>query len=675
VAALLAVAAPGWGAMPRWMPIGPPAGPLASRLFPDPQNGERLYALTAAGLWRSQDGGNEWHSIQDGRNGLDWPPLAFAIDPVRPSRLYASVVPLDGSAAILRSDDFGDHWRAVFRSPSGSPVYPQELQADPFSPDTVYWLTDTLLFRSGDGGETWSCFNVDGECGLEISGFGFSPDHPQTMYVVSGAGRYKTSDGGRSWTLTFLTANGLTPDAIVATRGSETLYAWTRDPFDRGDVTPCFVRSDDDGATWQAVLADTQCGAPELDPASPRTVRMTVLSHGAPQLWVSHDGGDHWSVAGAVPYSGDLYLTAGKGLVLASNYVATGMGLFRAPGEQGPWRPANRGFMASEVTALLPLEQGLLAAPIQQLYTREFAGVPLLKSDGGGGSWRAVPLNNVIALGGSAGDPRHLIASAVRYEGASGLMHDRVLESLDEGATWRGVVDPQTDPPAFATLAIDSADPRKLYGGTLYGGFYRSIDGGFTWQAANSGLPIRVLCRDTGCVTNEVHTILPDPQVGRRLTLHFEKQIYGSVDGGESWAPRGPPLTGHAVVQALARDRAGNLIAVVTDSVADAAAGRLGVIYGSADGGLTWSRTGRVPAPPGGAGITVLTGFVANAAGLFAGTNSVGVLWSRDGGNVWTPLAGGLPSPAVSALFADPYDARRVYATVPRNGIYALQVP
>jgi hypothetical protein len=69
------------------------------------------------------------------------------------------------------------------------------------------------------------------------------------------------------------------------------------------------------------------------------------------------------------------------------------------------------------------------------------------------------------------------------------------------------------------------------------------------------------------------------------------------------------------------------------------------------------------------------TGLVANDGGIFVGTNLLGVLWSRDGGNSWSPLNAGLPTPAVNGLAADPSNPKRVYAIVPQNGVYAIEVP
>jgi photosystem II stability/assembly factor-like uncharacterized protein len=645
-------------AAPRWAPVGPPAAPLAARLFFDPAGGGgRGYALTEAGLWRSPSSGS-WRSIE---SGLDGNLQAFAFDPRRPGRLYASVAELDGSTSVRRSDDFGDHWRVISRLPYDISGYPQELQVDPFAPDTVYWLSNTFLSRSEDGGHTWRDIH-------SAESFGLAPDQPGTVYAIAGAGFYTSADGGETWSQPTWIENQYSPEAIAATRSPGTLYVWSRDPYYRGNYSPCFMRSSDGGTTWKDYLPQTRCGAPAIDPNDPLTVRIVVLAGMVPQLWVSNDGGESWSVAGAVPAVGDLYVLSSKGLALA-----TEKGVFRSAADRGPWQPANRGFTAAEVQAILPTERGLFAASALPTFGPKPSAVPLLLTADGGRTWSGSTLSNAIALATDPGDPHHVLASAIRYEGW-GVTHVRVLESLDDGSTWRGVVDPQLElAEPFLRLAVNPFERKTLYAGGQFGGFYRSDDGGRTWHDSNAGLLLGG-CHHYYCDTNRVSAILPDPRKSGAVAILFEQQVYLSDDGGLNWKMRGPTQRPrYGAVIALTRDPQGALVAL-TGGIAARDVDRLGLVYRSTDEGLTWVQAGRLPRVSSSGRVQEATAIVASPAGLFAGTNSMGVLRSTDGGRTWTALSAGLPLLGVSSLAEDPFDPTRLYATVPQNGVYTIQV-
>jgi hypothetical protein len=83
----------------------------------------------------------------------------------------------------------------------------------PEEPGTLYLGADPgLLFRSGDGGESWEPNRgilehptrdrwVPGAGGMCCHSIQLDPSDPQRMYVaISAAGTFRTDDGGESWT-------------------------------------------------------------------------------------------------------------------------------------------------------------------------------------------------------------------------------------------------------------------------------------------------------------------------------------------------------------------------------------------------------------------------------------------------------------------------------------------
>jgi photosystem II stability/assembly factor-like uncharacterized protein len=73
----------------------------------DPQRPERVYAASAAGVFRSDDGGQTWQAASRGIEAPD--AVAIALDPRQPRRLYATTV----SGALYVSDDGASTWRAA----------------------------------------------------------------------------------------------------------------------------------------------------------------------------------------------------------------------------------------------------------------------------------------------------------------------------------------------------------------------------------------------------------------------------------------------------------------------------------------------------------------------------------------------------------------------------------
>jgi photosystem II stability/assembly factor-like uncharacterized protein len=129
---------------------------------------QRLYQQNHCGMYRSDNGGLSWESIEAGL------PSSFgfpaAVHPRDPAALY--LLPLngdiagryvpDGKAAAWRTRDAGARWTPLR---DGLPqqnaffgVLRQAMATDALDPAGVYFGTNTgALFASSDEGEHWSC--------------------------------------------------------------------------------------------------------------------------------------------------------------------------------------------------------------------------------------------------------------------------------------------------------------------------------------------------------------------------------------------------------------------------------------------------------------------------------------------------------------------------------------
>jgi photosystem II stability/assembly factor-like uncharacterized protein len=128
---------------------------------------ERLYQQNHCGMYRSDNGGQEWQSIETGLpSSFGFPALAHPRDP---GTLY--LLPLnsdvggryvpDGRAAVWRTRDGGAHWQALREGLPQHSVFfgvlRQAMAADTLEPAGVYFGTNSgSVFASADEGESWT---------------------------------------------------------------------------------------------------------------------------------------------------------------------------------------------------------------------------------------------------------------------------------------------------------------------------------------------------------------------------------------------------------------------------------------------------------------------------------------------------------------------------------------
>ena len=168
-------------------------------LEPSLADPDTVYAgVEDAGLFRSADGGRSWQELPGLRgheSGPSWQPGAggmclhtIILDPATPGRMFAAI----SAAGAFRSDDGGQTWRPVnhgLRS-AGIPDPGAEvghcvhrLAMHPSRPSVLYMQKHWDVMRSDDAGESWH--EVSGNLPTD---FGFPIDvhahEPDTIYVV-----------------------------------------------------------------------------------------------------------------------------------------------------------------------------------------------------------------------------------------------------------------------------------------------------------------------------------------------------------------------------------------------------------------------------------------------------------------------------------------------------------
>lgn len=195
-------------------------------LEPSLTDADTVYAgVEDAALFRSTDGGVTWQELAGLRGhgtGPQWQPGAggmclhtILLDPDNPRRIYVAI----SAAGAFRSDDGGASWRPVNRGLKSQYIPDPEAEVGhcvhriamhPTRPDVLYMQKHWDVMRSNDAGDSWQ--EVSGDLPTD---FGFAIDvhahEPDTIYVVpiksdyehyppDGKLRvYRSRSGGNEW--------------------------------------------------------------------------------------------------------------------------------------------------------------------------------------------------------------------------------------------------------------------------------------------------------------------------------------------------------------------------------------------------------------------------------------------------------------------------------------------
>jgi photosystem II stability/assembly factor-like uncharacterized protein len=286
----------------------------------------------SGGIWKSLDGGTTFRPVFD-KNPVQ-SIGAVAIDPSNPKTVWVgsgeawtrnSVSIGDG---IYKSTDAGETWANMGLRESERIV---RVAIHPKNSDVVYacvpgklWSdsADRGLYKTADGGKTWSLVLKGSNQSTGCSGLAMDPKNPDVLFAglwdfrrqgwtfrsggngpdaQSGSGLYRSSDGGASWTALTAGANkGLpkTPwgrvEVVIAPSDGKVVYALVE------SKDSSLYRSSDGGATWEE--ADKSQGMVwrpfyfarlVVDPTNPKRV---FKAGGG--LIVSEDGGRSFSYTG-----------------------------------------------------------------------------------------------------------------------------------------------------------------------------------------------------------------------------------------------------------------------------------------------------------------------------------------------------------------------------------------
>jgi len=251
-------------------------------LEPSLDDPDTVYAgVEDAALFRSTDGGRTWHELSGLRGhgtGSQWQPGAggmclhtIILDPSDRGRIYVAI----SAAGAFRTDDGGKTWKPINRGLHSQYIPDPTAEVGhcvhhvamhPARPEVLFMQKHWDVMRSDNGGENWR--EVSGDLPTD---FGFVIDvhahEPETIYVVpiksdaehyppDGKLRvYRSRTGGNEWEAL---TNGLPQENCYVNVLRDAMSVDTLDPCGVyfGTTGGQVYASRDGGDSWHPIVRD-----------------------------------------------------------------------------------------------------------------------------------------------------------------------------------------------------------------------------------------------------------------------------------------------------------------------------------------------------------------------------------------------------------------------------------
>ncbi len=701
----------------NWVRSNPGGGGAFSSIGAS-ASGIILAGSDLSGAYRSVDGGLSWDVIGVSR-GL----TETHISGLGFHRTDGDVLFIGTENGLFRSDDGGDSVTKVLSS-----GYIEDIEMCTSNTNigyvayhSSYNTANGVIYKTTDGGLTWSQVSTNIPFGLRILKIVVDPTNADIVYFLSGDGRfvcgpaevYKSTDGGVSWTHLTSSINEVmdialspsSPDIVYITTmnaaNCDSIYYWY-------DLDGDIYKSTDGGNTWGNPQSDYS-GVIFVSPSDPDDIHL--IDPREPYPWNprsgtfhSTNGGQTFTKTGFVSnwdsfYQGSIFRAYGKGpnglcktlgddLSNPNNYFWTNWqwafksvdagtvfnNIFTDQISPGFWK--SRGFDNINNAAL-----SISPANPDIIYLGLF-DMGIWRSLDGGDSWQAC--NDVPHSGdwdGYGGNCATILADPDRDNvvwaslggSQNGDYPTFLLKNTNTGDENSWVETSGLPNEQLMGLSVDpnsTISNRTLYV-TANRDVYKSTDDGDTWTMVYD-------CN--GCRFTAV-----DPANGNIVYAGGEYGLFKTVNGGISWTNTGLPEMSASPGSDFWDGDYDGVFDVKTDpSTPDriyvTALGTNKGLYRSNDNGATWTKLltddymRKVAVAPNNPNVLYATSSSAFESGGYD-PNSHGIWYSDDGGQTWTIQNQNMAYPFGLSVEVDQRAQPFVWVGSPGTGFQKSPVP
>jgi hypothetical protein len=439
------------------------------------------------GVYKSTDGGLTWTLRSSGLPaGTSLGRMALSISRSNPQTVYAGISQTVSAGAgllgVYRTTDAGGSWTLQSSTPNmygGQGWYDIVCEVHPTNPDVVY-SSGLDLYKSTNGGTSWSqktYWNYSPGHSLyahaDHHALAFKPGDPNTIIAGTDGGMYKSTNGGDTWT------------GINSGLSTMQFYAMCND-YLNGNVA--LGGTQDNGTvkyagsvTWSWILGGD--GGYTLVDYTNSNIIYASTQRGA-HYKSTNGGSSFFSIQSGISGNG-AWVTPTVMDPTNASVLYTGTTLV--------YKTTNGGTSWSAISASLSGQyvSTIAVAPSnpQVIYVGFENNGQVSKTTNGGTSWAScysgLPYRYITRVA------VHPSNSNMVFVTVSGYGTGHVWKSTDGGTSWSNASSGVPDMPCNAVV-IDGNDANKMYLATDLG-VYSSTNGGSSWTDYSNGLPNAVV--------------------------------------------------------------------------------------------------------------------------------------------------------------------------------------
>jgi photosystem II stability/assembly factor-like uncharacterized protein len=599
-----------FAAAQTWKPLGPDGGDVRSLAY-DPSNPDRIFLGTSSGtLYVSVDRGASWSRLAHLGNSFDMVLDHIVVDATDTQIMYVSAWSAESSTTgdLFRSKDGGKTWSTL------PDMHGRSIRAVAIAPSDPKTLVAGALdgvFRSRDSGDSWQRISPEDHAEIKnLASVAIDPVNPEVIYAGTWHLPWKTEDGGKTW---HNIKKGVIEDSDV--------FSIIVDP-----ANPSLVFASACSGIYKSESAGEAFHKIQGIPFSARRTRVlrmdpshhNVIYAGTTEgLWKTIDAGATWKrMTGANIVVNDvvidprnplqILLAIDRGGVLASSDAAT------------TFNPSNRGFAHRQVAGLLVDRNDSSVLYAGLLNDKEFGGV--FVSHDSGQSWKQLSdglgARDILVL--RQGEDGSILAGTNRgvFALKPGQERWQPLNNLEIHKTSavrhgreNSVAHPAETVELTARIDDLKVSPKQWYALTSTG-LLVSTDQGGTWRRG---------------LLPGVKDLVGISVAGPAVIVATHREVMVSLDAGATWYTC-THIDSASLINGVLLDRDGNIWVATREGA-----------FRSTDAGDSWQYISALKL----SNILSIQYDDENHRFLASGSSSTGIFESMDNGRSWRPTDSG----------------------------------